>query len=304
MAPDIAAARSLEEMMRAGAAMLSTSASPRLDARVLARHVLQCDDAALIMRSRETPEPSVRASYRDAILRRSNGEPVAYITGEKEFWGLNFRVNESTLVPRADSECLVEAVLAAVDRTGALRILDLGTGSGCLLCALLDALPNATGLGVDISAVAAATARENARRLGMGARAQFLASNWFGAITGRFDIVVANAPYIPTGDAAGLSRDVSDFEPHGALFAGADGLDAYREILAGLPAFLTDGACAAFEYGAPGQGTMLRAMIAETFNDVEVSVIRDLAARERGIFLRVAADPGKKGLKSGRNPVI
>lgn len=286
MSPEIKNAATIEAMIIAGADLLHASSSARLDARVLMKSVLGCDDAALISRAADPADDKEKKTFTDLIMRRAAGEPVAYINGQKEFWGMPFRVTRDVLIPRADSECLIDAVCAGVDRTSALRILDLGTGSGCLLCALLHELPRATGLGIDISPGAVSVARENAEALSLADRADFLVSDWFEHVTGAFDIIIVNAPYIPAGDKPGLIVDVSEFEPAGALFAGDDGLDAYRRIFGRIGYFLAPAGLAAAEYGNPEQGVALRAIAAANIRGAEFSVIRDMAARERGITVR------------------
>jgi release factor glutamine methyltransferase len=167
-----------------------------------------------------------------ALGRRAAGEPVARILGAWEFWGLPFALAPETLVPRPDTETVVEAALAALpDRRARLRLLDLGTGSGCLLVALLTELPDATGLGLDRSAGALATARKNAQANGVGERALFACGDWCASVRGPFDLVVSNPPYIPAATIAGLDREVAEHDPRAALDGGADGLDAYRRIL-------------------------------------------------------------------------
>ena len=286
MSSDIAGAKSIGAMVRAGAAMLVGSSSPRLDAQVLAKYALNCDDAALIARADDAADENVKMAFGDLIMRRAVGEPVAYITGVKEFWGLPFRVTPDVLIPRADSECLIEAACEGADRSAPLRILDLGTGSGCLLCAVLRELPKASGVGVDQSAAAIEIAQKNAGALGFSGRAAFFVSDWFENVNGVFDIIIANAPYIPSERRSGLMIDVSEFEPPAALFAGADGLDAYRRIFNGVSAHLAESGCVIVEYGDQGQGEKIRAMAAAAVPDAEPSIIRDLAVRERGLALR------------------
>jgi release factor glutamine methyltransferase len=170
-----------------------------------------------------------------ALSRRLAGEPVARILGAWEFWGLPFTLTPDTLVPRPDTETVVEAALATLpDRKAALRILDLGTGSGCILVALLTELPNATGIGLDLSLAALAAARDNAGANGVGHRTAFVCGDWCTALRGPFDLVVSNPPYIPAGDIPGLDREVAVHDPLRALDGGPDGLAAYRTILSTL----------------------------------------------------------------------
>ncbi|WP_395074355.1 peptide chain release factor N(5)-glutamine methyltransferase, partial [Hyphococcus sp.] len=212
---------------------------------------------------------------------RAQSEPVAYITGVREFWSLEFKVTPDVLIPRDDSGVLIEAALARRSRDEKLRIADLGTGSGCLLCALLTEFPSSTGIGVDISLAALGIARENATTLGLAGRAQFAAGNWLERLTGEFDLIIANPPYIPVGDRQGLARDVAEYEPEGALFAGADGLDAYRQIIKQLPLRLVDDGLVLMECGA-GQADSLAAMLDEIAGGVTPFTMRDLARRPRG----------------------
>ena len=270
------------EALRRGANFLAKSQSASLDARVLLKHALNIDDAGLIARSNEVLPRDASANYADYLQRRGQGEPVAYITGVKEFWSLEFHVAPGVLIPREDSECLIEAIVARRDKNQKLRIVDLGTGSGCLLCALLSEFPNASGVGVDRSPIAVATAHANIERLGLSARASVAAGDWFAPLEGAFDIIVANPPYIPDGDLPGLPRDVGAFEPHEALFAGADGLDAYRVILADAPSRLAPEGLLVMECGA-GQAKSLLAMLAATEPLSSLFTIKDIAGRSRGV---------------------
>ena len=188
-------------------------------------------------------------------------EPISRILGVREFWGLEFVLSADTLDPRPESETLVEAVLARLPEHGRpYEILDLGTGSGCLLLALLSELPAARGVGIDRALGAARAARGNAGRLGLAARANFLVADWAAALDGRFDVVVANPPYIPGREIEALPREVRDFDPHLALDGGADGLDAYRAIAARLRSLLKPGGLFAGEIGY-GQQDRVAALI-------------------------------------------
>ena len=218
--------------------------TPDLDARILAGHALGFDRGRMIAESRRPLDADEQHRIDVLIERRLGHEPVGRILGKREFWGFDFVLGPETLEPRPDSETAVQAALDFIDgrnadggRGARLRIADLGTGSGCLLVALLSELPAACGIGIDVSAPALAVARINARVNGVGDRAGFAAGNWTAALADRstvggFDVIVANPPYIPTSDCAGLAREVAAFDPIAALDGGADGLDAYRAILA------------------------------------------------------------------------
>jgi len=207
--------------------------SPELDARLLIGHALGLDHTGLVIEANRSLGGEEAATLVAIAARRIEREPVARIVGGKEFWGLALRVSKSTLVPRPETETVVEAALAAIDEGGprsrALCIADLGTGSGALIVALLTELPNATGIATDISADALVMARDNARRLGLHARAHFVASDFGAALARSFDLVVSNPPYIMSGDIAGLAPEVRH-DPRRALDGGADGLAAYRTI--------------------------------------------------------------------------
>jgi release factor glutamine methyltransferase len=225
------------------------------------------------------------ARFQQLLTRRARREPMAHILGQREFWSLAFRVTADTLDPRPDSETLVQAVLDQVpDRSVALRLVDFGTGTGCLLLALLHELPNARGLGVDVSAAALAVATENAGALGLSSRASFRCGNWDERLEGGFDIVVSNPPYIPTGDIAALQPEVASFEPRLALDGGPDGLDAYRRLGPATVRQLAPGGLAAFEVGL-GQGDSVHGIMAAA-GLRHIATARDLAAIERCVLFR------------------
>lgn len=228
--------------------------APRLDAWLLLGHAAGLDRARLIVRAAEALPGGQEMAFRNLVARRAMREPVAHILGEREFWSLPFLVNPDVLCPRPESETLVETALATLkgraDQIGNdLRILDLGTGTGCLLLALLHELAAAGGIGVDRSERALAVAASNAHRLGLSSRAAWLVSDWGAALDGRFDVVVSNPPYIELGDRPNLAPEIRSFEPHQALFAGEDGLDAYRALAAELPRLLTPSGFACLELG-------------------------------------------------------
>ncbi len=214
------------------------------------------------------------------VARRAAGEPVAYITGRKSFWTLELEVTPAVLVPRPETETLIETALALLERPPA-RILDLGTGSGALLLAALSAWPHALGLGVDRSLPALAVARRNAERLGLAARARFIAGDWGRALAGPFDLVLANPPYVATGGP--VEAAVAAFEPAIALFAGPDGLDAYRALLPDVARLLAPGGLAVLELGA-GQAPAVAALAAAA--GLRGGTRADLAGHARALWLQ------------------
>jgi release factor glutamine methyltransferase len=227
--------------------------SPELDARVLVGHALGLDHAALAAQSRRVLSSDEAHAVAALAARRLAREPVARIVGQKEFWGLPFRLNADTLLPRPETETVVEAALAAVDaghrRSHAMRIADLGTGSGALLIALLSELPGAVGVGTDISLAALDCARGNAQALGLGARAAFVACDYGAALAGEVDLLVSNPPYVAHGDIATLQSEVRDFDPRRALDGGPDGLDGYRAIAADAQRLLSPEGILVLELG-------------------------------------------------------
>jgi len=208
--------------------------TPALDARVIVGRALALDHAALAGAAERALDAQERERIAAMAARRLAREPVARLLGRKEFWGLPLKVNAETLLPRPETETVVEAALTAVDcddrRWRALRIADLGTGSGALLLALLSELPNAFGVGTDISFAALRCARDNAAALGLSGRASFVACDYGRALRGPVDILVSNPPYVARADIAGLQAEVRDFDPRRALDGGPDGLDGYRAI--------------------------------------------------------------------------
>jgi len=249
----------VREALRHGAALLEAAGvdNPRLDARLLLGQATGLPREALLREPLRCIDPE---PYRVLLARRAAREPLALILGRQEFWSLDFEVSPATLIPRADSETLIEAALAAVpDRSRVRTILDLGTGTGCLLLASLTEFPLAWGLGVDQSAEAAALAARNAGALGLASRAAFLCGSWSDAVSAGFDLVLSNPPYIPSGEIAGLMPEVARHEPGRALDGGLDGLDAYRCILAALPGLLAPSGVAILELGA-GQAEAVAAL--------------------------------------------
>lgn len=228
---------------------------PAREVRLLLTHALGLPHGSVPSLSAAPP-----ASFAGLVARRAAREPLAYITGRQGFWTIDLAVSPATLIPRADTETLIEALLAIrPDRARVTTILDLGTGTGALLLAALAEYPAAFGIGVDRNEAACALARDNASALGVD-RAAFVCADWAAPLAGRFDVVLANPPYIPHGDIVGLDPEVARHEPALALDGGADGLDAYRAILPALHALLLPGGVAVFEHGA-GQGPALRDLV-------------------------------------------
>jgi release factor glutamine methyltransferase len=231
--------------------------SPQLDARLLIAHALGCDHTALLADGQRLLDKAEETTIAVLAERRLAHEPVARIVGTKEFWSLDLHLDAATLVPRPETETLVEAALAVVDHHGSrarpLRIADLGTGSGAILLALLSELSNATGVGCDIDSRAVLAARDNARRLSpqraLTDRASFVACDLTAALRGPFDLIVSNPPYIASGDIAALAPEVRLFDPRLALDGGADGLQFYRAIAAAAPPLLASGGTVVVEIG-------------------------------------------------------
>ncbi len=271
----------ISDTLRAAASALAqTSDTARLDAEVLMAQALGVSRSELFLRHLSAPVPLTFAAL---LGRRLAHEPVAYIVGEQPFFGLDLLVTSDVLIPRGDSEVLVEQALAL--RPDARRVLDCGTGSGALLLAVLANLPGATGVGIDRSLAALAVAAANAARAGLGMRAamrhaDWEQAGWMAGLDGPFDLILANPPYVETG--ADLSPSVRDFEPAGALFAGPEGLDAYRSLIPQLSALLAPGGLALLEIGG-SQADAVSAIAADA--GLAATLHRDLAGRPRVLAL-------------------
>jgi release factor glutamine methyltransferase len=265
----------------AAAHLAGTSDTPRLDVELLMAHALGVTRSELLLRRMGEGVPEAFAAL---IERRQRHEPIAYILGEQEFHGLAFRVTPDVLIPRGDSEVLIDAGLAACPR--ASRVLDCGTGSGALLLAVLSELPEASGIGIDRSAAALAVAQDNAQRLGLAERAVMAVADWdrpgwATGLGGPFDLILANPPYVE--EAAHIAPSVRDHEPAGALFAGVEGLDAYRVLIPQLPALLTSSGVAIVEIGhtqADAVGAIARA------TGLTARLHHDLGSRPRALEMR------------------
>jgi release factor glutamine methyltransferase len=287
----VAARRLLAEKFRA--AGIET---PELDARVLVGHALSLDHAGLAAAGTRILDASDWDAITGFVERRLMHEPVARIVGFKEFWSLTLCIDSTTLVPRPETETLVEAALAEIDSAGArtrpLRIADLGTGSGAILLALLSELPDTFGVGTDTSFGALRIAQRNAHRL-QPARAAFVACDLGAALGGSFDLIVANPPYIASGEIATLAPDVRDYDPRAALDGGRDGLDCYRAIAATIPPLLKPAGALVVELGA-GQAAAVGAL----FSQAALAPARphtDLRGTQRALVARkcdTGAEPG------------
>jgi release factor glutamine methyltransferase len=293
-----------QDAARRLAAGLGADATPALDARLLVAAAIGIAPDRLVLADDRSLTEGEAIAIERAIARRLAGEPVARIIGMKEFWGLDFRLADATLVPRPDTEILVETALAWIDRQGRredpLRVIDIGTGSGAILVALLSMLPNAVGLGIDLSEEAARAARENAARLGCKARSQFAVGRW-SECCGTADVIVSNPPYIVSDVIRTLDREVRDHDPILALDGGADGLDAYRAILGDLDRVMAPGGAAFLEIGYD-QAEAVAALAGEA--RFEAAVHRDLAGHDRVLSLaRRRRDVSEDGLAVIRHRV-
>lgn len=266
-------------------------AERRLESRLLVALAVGVSPEYVFGYPERAIDAAARRTLSDVVARRAGREPMAYITGVREFWSLPFAVSPDTLIPRPDSETLIEAVLERFpDRDGTERLLDLGAGSGCLLLALLHERRRWTGTGTDRSVAALAVAAGNATRLGLADRSDFVRHDWsevplsdLGAR--RFDLLIANPPYIADGDVQGLDPDVVDYEPHGALFAGDDGLDDYRAIVPRAATTVRPGGWVFLEIGQ-GQLAAVAAMLID-HGYGSIGERRDLAGIPRCVFGRV-----------------
>jgi release factor glutamine methyltransferase len=263
-----------EALAAAAARLAPVSDTARLDAELLMAHALGVERETMLLSRRDEPAPP---AFAPLVERRMSREPIAYITGRRAFWTIELEIGPGALVPRPDSETLIEAALDHFGEAGPARILDLGTGPGTLLLAALDQWPEATGLGVDRSAAALDYARRNAK-----GRAEFRLGDWGVGIDERFDLVLCNPPYV--AGAADLPADVVAFEPHAALFAGGDGLDAYRALAPQLGGLLAPGGMICLEIGA-GQGKAVAALMTKAGFTIESR--KDLKGIVRCLVLTV-----------------
>jgi len=254
------------------------SDTPRLDAELLMAEALHIDRDKLIL---SPPQRDVPKRFGEMLERRVAGEPVAYITGRRAFWNIELHVGPGVLIPRPDSEVLIASALEHFDGTeGPSRILDLGTGPGTLLLAALDLWPKATGLGIDVSRKAMSYAAANARRLDLEGRVKLKEGDWAKGIKEGFDLILCNPPYV--AEDAELGPGVREFEPDEALFAGKEGLDAYRQLGPQLPGLLNPGGLAAIEIGHDQAGAVTGLLARD---GLHARVAEDLGGRPRAVLL-------------------
>ena len=270
-----------EAIRRAAGRLAATSETARLDAEWLMAHALQTNRSDMLLHRMGHSAP---AGFAGLVDRRAAHEPLAYITGYTEFFGHRFSVDRRVLIPRSDSETVVEAALERVGEESTGRVLDLGTGSGALLLTVLAERPGMEGIGLDASEAALQVARDNAGRLDCSARARFAIRDWrerqWAADLGTFDIVLCNPPYVET--QAVLDPDVREYEPHEALFAGPDGLDDYRRVIPALASLLAARGAAVLEIGSRQGAAVARLGKGAGFL---VEIRKDLAGRPRAAIL-------------------
>ncbi len=269
----------ITELLRSSALKLQESDSPRLDVEILLARTLGCDRAAIYTRGAETLPDGIRGQFDQHLQQRLGGEPVAYITGEREFWSLALKVNNGILIPRPDTECLVAAALAHIPVRESLRIADLGTGSGAIALAIASERPRCHIVATDIDAATLATAEHNRDRHDLD-NVELIASDWFTNLGGYvFHVIISNPPYIPDADPHLDQGDVR-FEPRLALAGGADGLDMIRTIIDGAPDHLCPGGYLFLEHGFD-QGDTVKALLRQRgFSSIEC--FDDLAGHHRG----------------------
>ena len=267
---------------RAAAAIESAEA----DARALLVHATGFDAAKLIAADRDDAGEAAIAKFESAVARRISGEPIARIVGAKEFWSLTFILGDETFVPRPETETIVEAALEQIgDKQRAVSILDLGTGTGAILAALLSELPNAHGVAIDRSEAALHVARANLERLSLHDRVTYLCGNWTSALRGTFDLIVSNPPYVASAELALLSPEVREHDPPLALDGGRDGLDAYRAIVNQIEDRLAANGAAVLELGIGQEADVAALVGASDRLTIKGSARRDLAGIPRALVI-------------------
>lgn len=276
-----------EALSAAAKRLESVSDTPRLDAELLMSHALGVSREAMLLLRLDDGVPQAFDAF---LARRLAHEPVAYITGTRDFWTISLSVSPAVLIPRPDSETLIEAAVEHFGAAGPKTVLDLGTGSGALLLAALSEWPEARGLGIDASKTALDVAAGNAQGLGLAERAEFRLSNWADDVSGRFELILCNPPYIE-GNAV-LPPSVDGFEPHSALFAGVEGLDDYRILIPQIARLAAPGGMIAVEIGST-QGEAVSALFRQA--GLSSQIRKDLGGRDRAILHFALGKAGKAG---------
>jgi release factor glutamine methyltransferase len=285
--PNMVDTPTIREMLADAAQRLVAAGvdQPRLDARLLLGHALGDPQAHFHGREEEVPTEHARGNFEDLVGRRLRREPVSRILGTRGFWTLDLEINAASLDPRPDSETLVEAVLEHSPRREApLRVLDLGTGTGCLLLSVLAEFPQATGLGIDISPDCTALAARNARANGLGDRARFQTGDWIKGLHAIFDVIMCNPPYIPTSTIQHLAPEVAHHEPPRALDGGVDGLDCYRRLALTFSETLAENSHIFLEIGFDQCQVVMEIMAAAGLRTL--SVKSDLAGHDRCLVIK------------------
>lgn len=284
--------RNLKQMRdEAIRALSQRSPSPVLDVDLLLCAVLDCSMVDLILRPDRIIAAEEAYAFQELVARRIAQEPVAYLLGHKAFMGLDFKVTEAVLIPRPDTEILVEAVLEWLPKHGAVSVLDIGTGSGAILISLLHERKGMRGVGLDISEAALAVAQDNAEVLGVADRCEWVCSDLYTALGGRtFDVILSNPPYINEVDMAALDETVRCHEPHSALYGGQDGLMFYRQIIAKASSYLKPGGIIGLEIGYDQKQAVSEFLEAASF--VDIKHYRDLAGHDRVIVAQLNPNRG------------
>lgn len=305
MAIDFSDCHTVRELLHAAQAYLAAGgiADAAVDARHLVAHALGVERAALLRAPEARPDAVALDLLATLLRRRARREPVARIIGEREFYGLSLELNEATLDPRPDTETVVAVALHLAARLprndeGPLRILDLGTGTGAIALALVATLPDAEATATDISTATLEVARRNAERHGVAGRMRFVRSHWLDGVDGRYHLIVANPPYIPTDEISALATEVGDWDPRAALDGGPDGLDAYRAILATADRALTDGGWLIFEVGHDQAADVAGLSLAHGFvaAPLDWPLLRDLGGKIRCVAVATPHWGNKKTL--------
>ncbi len=269
------------ELRRQAVAVLKSlgNEQPHIDVRSLLSHASGLSRSHLIANAKDKVPPLVAEKFKACLARRKTHEPIAYIVGEKDFWTLTFKLNRHVLIPRPETEGVIEQALKLLDKQANARILDVGTGSGAILISLLHELPRAKGHGIDISKPALETAKHNAKRLGAADRCRFSVSDYLGSIQDRYDLIVATPPYITDAAMTALPKTVDKYEPHLALSGGIDGLSAYRAIISRLPNVLKSGGHVVFEIGYDQKKPVSNLL--ENAGATNIVCLQDLAGHAR-----------------------